>query len=454
PTGVSATPGDTSALVSWSAPGSNGGSTITGYTVTAVDSTTPANGHETCTWTTGPLSCTVSGLTNGDSYTFTVTATNGAGTGPASSASSAVVPAGVPSKPTGVSAAAGDTSALVTWNAPASNGGSTITGYTVTAADSTTPANGNETCTWTTGPLSCTVSGLTNGDSYTFTVTATNGTGTGPASSPSSAVVPATTPGQPTSVSATPGDTTALVTWNAPASNGGSTITGYTVTAADSTTPANGNETCTWTTGPLSCTVSGLTNGDSYTFTVTATNGTGTGPASSPSSAVVPATTPGQPTSVSATPGIASAIVTWSAPASDGGSTITGYTVTAADSTTPANGNETCTWTTGPLTCTVSGLTTGDSYTFTVTATNGTGTGPASSPSSTIVAASVHLLTGGSNGFNSPSAFAPVGGDILTWIKTLSDAHMFKVSSGSSFDGTSRVGRLLVRYSVTGFPSF
>ena len=86
-----------------------------------------------------------------------------------------------------------------------------------------------------------------------------------------------------------------------------------------------------------------------------------------------------------ATPGITSASITWSAPDTDGGSPIAGYTVTATDSTTPANGGETCTWTSGPLTCTVLGLTTGDSYTFSATATNSVGTGPASAPSNPIV---------------------------------------------------------------------
>ncbi len=73
---------------------------------------------------------------------------------------------------------------------PRPSNGSPISGYTVTAADSTTSANGGETCT-TTGALNCIVTGLTNGDSYTFTVTATNGIGTGPSSSPSSPVTPA-----------------------------------------------------------------------------------------------------------------------------------------------------------------------------------------------------------------------------------------------------------------------
>ena len=381
PTGTAATGGNAQASVAFTTPSFNGGSGVTSYTVTATDSTTPANGGQTQTGATSPL--VVTGLTNGDSYTFAVTATNGVGTGPASAASNSVVPSGVPGAPTIGTATRGNAQAKVTFTAPASDGGSSITSYTVTASDSTTAGNGGQTKSGASSPI--TVTGLTNGDSYTFTVTATNGTGTGPASSASNAVVPATVPGAPTIGTATRGNAQAKVTFTAPASDGGSSITSYTVTATDSTTPGNGGQTKSGTSSPI--TVTGLTNGNRYTFTVTATNGAGTGPASAPSNAAVPATLPGAPTIGAATRGNAEAKVAFTAPASNGGSAITSYTVTARDSTTPGNGGQTKTGASSPIT--VTGLTNGNSYTFTVTATNGIGTGPASGASKAVVPATV-----------------------------------------------------------------
>jgi hypothetical protein len=179
-----------------------------------------------------------------------------------------------PSAPTAVSAVRGDASAVVTWAAPASNGGCPVTGYTVTA-------NPGGLTTTTAGATTGTVSGLTNGTPYTFTVTAANTAGTSIASPASSPVTPVTVPGQPTAVSATAGNAAAVVTWAAPASNGGSVITGYTVTA-------NPGGLTTTTAGATTGTVSGLTNGTPYTFTVTAANTAGTSIASPASSPVTP----------------------------------------------------------------------------------------------------------------------------------------------------------------------
>jgi YVTN family beta-propeller protein len=85
PTAAVADPGDTIASVSWTAPADTGGAPITRYTATA------SPGGATCT-TTGATTCLFTGLRNGTAYTFTVTATNVAGTSAASTASTRVTP--------------------------------------------------------------------------------------------------------------------------------------------------------------------------------------------------------------------------------------------------------------------------------------------------------------------------------------------------------------------------
>jgi predicted outer membrane repeat protein len=346
PTAVSAAAGSTQATLSFSAPASNGGSVITGYTVTS------APGGFTATGAMSPI--TVTGLANGTPYTFTVTATNVAGTGAASAASNSVTPATVPGAPAIGSATAGNAQATVTFTAPASNGGSAITGYTVTSAP------GGFTATGAVSPI--TVTGLANGTPYTFTVTATNVAGTGAASAASNSVTPAIVPGAPTIGSATAGNAQATVTFTAPASNGGSAITGYTVTSAP------GGFTATGAVSPI--TVTGLANGTAYTFTVTAANAVGTGAASAASNSVTPAIVPGAPTIGTATPGNGSATISFTPPASNGDSPITSFTATCNPGPFSASAAA------SPIT--VSGLTNGTTYTCSVTATNGIGIGPSS----------------------------------------------------------------------------
>src|SRR5664280_1283650 len=350
PTNVVATAGNAQATLTFTAPA--GGSGITGYTVTS----TP--GNITGTGTASPI--IVTGLTNGTAYTFTVIATNANGNSPASVASNSVTPSSGPGAPTIGTATAGNAQATVTFTAPASNGGSAITGYTVTS----TP--GSITKTGTVSPII--VTGLTNGTAYTFTVIATNATSNSLPSAASNSVTPSTVPGAPTIGTTTAGNAQATVTFTAPASNGGSAITGYTVTY----TP--GNITKTGTTSPV--TVTGLTNGIAYTFTVFATNAIGNSPASAASNSVTPSSVPGAPTIGTAIAGNAQATVAFTAPASNGGSAITGYTVTY----TP--GNITKTGNTRPVT--VTELTNGIAYTFTVIAANANGPSSASSASNSV----------------------------------------------------------------------
>ena len=181
PTIGTATADYSQATVSFTAPSNNGGSVITSYTATS----SPGNITGTLTQS-GSGTITVTGLTNGTIYTFTVTATNAIGASLPSAASNSVVTT-VPDAPTvGTASAASNSVAIVPFTAPSSNGGSAITSYTATSSP------GGITGTLSqAGSGSITVTGLTNATNYTFTVTATNAIGT---SLPSSASNSITTP--------------------------------------------------------------------------------------------------------------------------------------------------------------------------------------------------------------------------------------------------------------------
>lgn len=123
-------------------------------------------------------------------------------------------------------------------------------------------------------------------------------------------VAPATVPGAPTIGAATAGDGQATAAFTAPADNGGAAITGYTATSSP------GGLTATGAASPL--TVTGLTNGTVYTFTVVATNSVGNSAPSAASNSVTPeavSVAPDAPTGLTATGGDAQVSLAWTASA-------------------------------------------------------------------------------------------------------------------------------------------
>src|SRR5262249_39235837 len=160
-----------------------------------------------------------------------------------------------------------------------------------------------------------------------YKITATNTVGGSPRSNELSATpVALTAPGAPTLNTATGANGSVSLGWSAPTSNGGSAITGYRIYRSTNnrhvtllTTPCN---VTSWTD-------TGLNNGTTYYYKVTALNSIGEGPRSNELAATptTSATAPGAPTLNSATGGNTTVALTWSAPTSNGGSAITGYRI-------------------------------------------------------------------------------------------------------------------------------
>jgi hypothetical protein len=253
-----------------------------------------------CTNDTDPATCTnISGAT---SSTFTpttsvlvgtyirllTTATNSEGSATSTSSPTVAVVAVAPSAPTLGTVVNGDLQITVPFTAPASDGGSAISKYQY-SLDGTNWLERTDSAT-VTSPIIIKftdIAGTTPlvaGTAYTIQIRGVNAVSGGTAAT-TSAITAVTAPGAPTGVTASAtGQTTATVSFTAPSSTGGSSITSYTVTSSP------GSITATGSSSPIS--ITGLTASTAYTFTVTASNAAATSVASTASTSITTSAPP------------------------------------------------------------------------------------------------------------------------------------------------------------------
>ena len=365
PASLAATPGDGEVVLAWSAPEDDGGAPVTVYEYRyAAGSSVP---EETLWQSAGlDLERTVVDFTNGQQYAFEVRALNRVGAGEALEA--LATPVGAPGAPASLTATAGEGEVALAWSPPVDDGGTSVTGYEYRyAAGAAIPVD----TPWQSAGLNLEwkVTGLTDGQQYTFQVRVRNRVGPGEAQE--ALATPVGTPGAPASLAAMAGDGEVALAWSPPVDDGGTPITGYKFRyAAGAAVPVD----TPWQSAGLNLgwTVAGLTNGQQYAFEVRARNLVGESEART--ALATPVGAPDAPASLTATAGEGEVALAWSAPVDDGGTPVTGYEYRyAAGDAVPEETH----WqeAEGDRTVTVTGLENETRYAFEVRARNRVGPG-------------------------------------------------------------------------------
>jgi fibronectin type 3 domain-containing protein len=268
PQNLQAVASDTKVDLSWEAPSDDGGSPIANYTI--YRGTT--SGGETFQALIGDvLTYADINVTNGQMYYYKVSAINAVGEGPNSTEVNAK-PLGLPSEPRDLQVSYGDSFVRLIWTEPNSNGGSIITNYSIYRG----PTSDSVTFLVRIGDdLTYVDSDLTNGQVYYYRIKAMNEVGDSPLSNAAFGQ-PRTTPSNPANLTISSGDEEITVTWDSPDSNGGSEIISYRIYRGTSSGDLSflielGSEAFTYTD-------SGLANGITYYYQVSAVNAAGEGP--------------------------------------------------------------------------------------------------------------------------------------------------------------------------------
>jgi hypothetical protein len=370
-------PGSHQLTITWLAPTSTGGNSLT-YVATAT------NGSSFSCPSTSSTSCVITGLTDETTYTVVVTATNSVTNSLTStSASASGTPFTNSLSPRPLVATGGNGTITFTWDSPTAHDG-TIAGYKLYYKPSTAGSFTTETTTAAT--FTKTMTGIAAGTQYEIYASALVESATVVSegnATPHAFATTNTAPGAPQSVNASSiysslsNTDTMTVSWTAPTTNGGDAITSYLVTATA------GGSTGTCSTSSTTCSIGGLTSGTAYTISVVANNGVGAGTAGSASHTTVAPSAAPTITSITGSSSTGSVAVVWTAPTNTGGLPLRNYVVTAYTSggTATAYG---CTSPANTLNCTVTGLAYKTTYKFAVAAVTLAGTGASSEFSETV----------------------------------------------------------------------
>jgi titin len=383
PTSFTAVSGNGSVALSWSAPQDPGGAPVSAYQISqclvipAGAQCNLAGQYSTIVTSTNSTGTTynVSGLANGSTYYFTVAAITSFGVGTSSFIyATNATPGTTPTAVQILDAVPGDGRSVVTWSAPASNGGYTLMGYKVERSSD----NGT---TWVLLNISTNFTyyndtSVVNGVNYTYRVSAQNALGYGTPMNTS--VVPFGPAAAPANLSTVAGNTQASINWQVPASTGGTALLGYRVEQSTNNS--------TWTVLSAnaglgtSFVATGLTNGVPYYFRVTAVTAFASNATST--ATALPLATATAPTAFAASIDSSGGVVlTWAAPVANGGSPVTYYAVQrSVDGTTWVDVAQP-----SGLTTTVNGLALGTGYTFRIAAITSVGTGAYATASATPV---------------------------------------------------------------------
>ena len=373
--------GSTAIELSWDAPTSDGGARITGYRI-------EASRNRNSGWTIVRANTQSSATTYrhtrllaGNTWYYRVSAINVRGAGDFSNVATGTTKAGPPGQPRNLRAhATGPKSITLTWEAPSSDAGAAITGYSIqrrafNSSYGMIPIRTGSTATTFQD------TNLEPATAYLYQVAAINSVGAGQWSLEAGTRTNADVPGAPTNLTARAVGTSRInLSWTAPRNNGGAPVIGYRIEVS-----ADGGTT--WrihrsNTGSVATTFShtGLRPGSRRDYRISAVNTAGVGTPSRVDEATTEAVVPGAPRSLVARAAGSTAIeLSWDAPTSDGGARITGYRIEASR-------NRNSGWTivrantqSSATTYRQTGLLAGNTWYYRVSAINGRGVGATSS---------------------------------------------------------------------------